>query len=242
MDSVSVRATGLGWLEPKETGAMKKLALQILGVVLGLICAPASGADDAAFSLGVSSGTLGVGPELGLRFSESLGARINAAWLDASANTDIDGIRYNGDLSLNNAGAMLDWYPFSGGFRLSAGGRWNGNQLDLARPSAPVVIGGTTFTPAQVGQLEGTVEVNSFAPALSLGFSGEMSPGLTLGLELGVLYQGPPKLSNLRARGGLLEGDPGLLAEVAAEEKQVEDKYDSYRLWPIAQLLVIYRF
>lgn len=222
---------------------MKRSILRALCAALAIGWSGGAAAEDGDVSVSLSAGTLGVGPELGLRFSDTLGARLGANALALSGEADVDGIDYDGDLDLRSAGAMLDWHPFASGFRVSAGARWNGTELDLsARPSAPVEIGGVVFTPAQIGMLEGTVELRSFAPAISVGFAGEPQPGLTLGLEFGVLYQGVPELRDLRARGGLLANDPNFLARLRAEEDEVEDELDRYRLWPIVQLLVVYRF
>jgi hypothetical protein len=224
---------------------MTRLRSLALGVacLATLSAAAAARAGDGTLAVGITAGTLGVGPELSLRPIEKLGVRASIDWLSFSRGVDVDDIEYDGDLGLLSVGAMLDWYPFDGGFRVSAGGRWNGNDIEMsARPANNVTIGGTTYTPAEIGRLTGTVEANPFAPVLTLGWGGDLSPGFTFGIEAGVMYQGSPEIKNLRARGGLLENDPGLLGDLQDEEKQIEDEVDSYQVWPVVQVMVLYRF
>jgi hypothetical protein len=149
--------------------AMRTLRALALGALVAL---PAGSAlADGRLTLGLTGGTLGVGPELSLRPFEGIGMRANVTWLGFALNEDVDDIEYDGDVTLLSVGAMADWYPFDGGLRLSAGVRWNGNDLQLsARPSSDVTIGGVTYTPAEVGRLTGTVDANEVAPLVTLGW------------------------------------------------------------------------
>jgi hypothetical protein len=220
---------------------LRTLALSVVSVAT--FSATPALAGDGTLAFGATAGTLGVGPEISLRPMEGLGVRGNLYWLSFSHDADVDDIDYHGDLGLLSVGAMLDWYPFDGGFRVSAGGRWNGNEVDLfAQPANDVTIGGTTYTPAEIGRLTGTVETNPFAPVLTIGWGGDLSRGLSIGVEAGILYQGAPEITNLRARGGLLESDPGLLGDLEDEEELIEDEMENYQVWPVFQLLLLYRF
>jgi len=227
-----------------ETRAMRHLRALALGIAsLTTLASAPMFAGDGTLAIGVTGGTLGIGPELSLRPIEHLGVRANLHWLSFSHHEDVDDISYDGDLGLLSIGAVLDWYPFDGGFRVSAGARWSGNELDLsATPASDVTIGGTTYTPAEIGRLTGTVEANPIAPVLTLGYGGDLSRGLAFGIEAGVMFQGAAKIENLRARGGLLESDPGLLLDLEDEEKRIEDEIDSYRFWPVVQVMLQYRF
>ncbi len=212
-------------------------------LALGALAATAAFAGTGELSLGATGGALGFGPELGWRFNDYLGVRGNVGFLTFAHEEQVNDIDYDGDLDLLSAGGMLDWYPFRNGLRASIGARWNGNQIGLdARPTSPVTIGDTTYTPAQIGQLEGKIEANPIAPTLSVGYGGKLWPGLTLGVDLGVMYQGAPRVKNMRATGGLLEFDPIFQADVEAEADRIEDKVDGVQLWPVAQLMLLYRF
>ncbi|MBM0106060.1 hypothetical protein JM946_15105 [Steroidobacter sp. S1-65] len=199
-------------------------------------------AQEGRWSVGVTGGTLGVGPQVSFRPNEHLGIRANAGFLTVSRDEEVDEIEYDGDLELSSFGAMLDWYPLGGGFRISIGGRANDNEVDLTgAPSSSVTIGDTTYTPQQIGTLTGTVTTDDFTPALSIGYGGTLAKGLTFGAELGVLWQGEPTIENLRGT-GLLANAPQFEADIEREESRIEDELDDYELWPILQLKLSYRF
>src|SRR5262245_25666566 len=115
----------------------------LVGITLAALAVtlPAA-ADEGEWTLGVSGGTLGVGPELAYRFKPHFGLRANAGFFSHSDTDELDDIEYDADLKLNSYGAMLDWYPMGGGFRISIGGRVNNNEIDLeGRPTTNVEIG-----------------------------------------------------------------------------------------------------
>jgi putative salt-induced outer membrane protein YdiY len=137
---------------------------------------------------------------------------------------------------------LLDWYPFGGGFRLSAGARLNNNEVRLAgTPATAVQIGPTTYTPAQVGTLTGTITGQDLAPTLTLGYGGQLAKGFTMGVEVGAMLQGSPKLQNLQAS-GLLAQNPSLQNDLKAEALAIENDASQFKIWPVLQLHVLYRF
>ncbi|HEY0685442.1 MAG TPA: hypothetical protein VGD45_24100 [Steroidobacter sp.] len=199
-------------------------------------------AQDSRWSVGVTGGTLGVGPQVMFRPNEHLGIRANAGFLSVSRDEEVDDIDYDGDLELSSFGAMLDWYPLGGGFRISVGGRANNNEIGLkGQPTTNVTIGDTTYTPQQVGALSGTVTTDDFTPALTLGYGGTLAKGFTFGAEIGLLWQGEPSIENLRGT-GLLANASQFQADIEREERRIEEELDDYELWPILQIEVSYRF
>ena len=56
------------------------------------IASPALADDDARLSVGITGGTLGIGPEIGYRLSKNFGVRANASFLSISHNIDSDNI------------------------------------------------------------------------------------------------------------------------------------------------------
>ena len=212
----------------------------VVGAMLG--AATAAAAADGRWSVGVSGGTLGISPEVGYRFSQHGGLRLNGGFFDYDSNEEVDDINYDGTLKLNSVGLLADWYPFGGRFRVSAGARSNKNEVTLvATPTANVEIGDQTYTPAQVGQLNGGVDFKNFTPQLTLGWGGKLAKGFTVGLEAGVLMQGSPKFS-LTSTGGTLSSNSTFLAELEQERLQAEEDAEDYKLWPVLQLHFMYRF
>jgi hypothetical protein len=223
----------------------RKIAATLLLTTLSTATAPAATPPTPpvdTWSIGITAGTLGLGPELAYRYGHYIGVRASAGFLSYNHDETVSDITYNGRLKLDSYGLAADLFPFGGGFRISAGARKNDNRIDLnGTPSTAVTLGNTVYTPAQVGTLSGTVEGNSFAPTLSLGYGGRLAKGFTLGAEIGVMFQGTPKVNNYHAT-GLLASTPGFQADLAEERQKVDDKVHNYQYWPIAQIILLYRF
>jgi hypothetical protein len=217
-------------------------AAGLLAVATMFQAGGAMAAEGGIWSLGVSGGTLGISPEVGYRFGEHGGLRLNGGFLDYDRSEEIDEIDYDGTLQLNSIGVMADWYPLGGSFRISAGARSSKNRIDLAaEPTGNVDIGDDTFTPAEVGRLDGRVDFKNFTPTVTLGWGGKFRNGFTFGFEAGVMMQGSPQLS-LEASGGTLSNDPGFQAELEEERQQAEEDAEDFKLWPVIQLHFTYRF
>jgi hypothetical protein len=218
-----------------------KTALFGIASVAGVLATPAS-AQDSRWSVGLTGGTLGVGPQVSFRPIPQFGVRANAGFLSVSRDEEVDDIDYDGDLNLNSYGAMLDWFPTGGGLRISLGGRVNNTDIDLVgRPTTSVTVGNTTYTPQQIGTLSGTVTTDDFAPLLTIGYGGTLAEGFTIGAEIGVLWQGEPEIGNLRGT-GLLANTAQLQADIEREEREIEDDLSDYDMWPILQVEFLYRF
>lgn len=221
-------------------------AAAIAGVMLASIgfaagAAAAEEQQESQFRIGVSGGTLGISPEIGWR-SKHVGFRVNGGFFEYDREEDIDDIEYDGTLKLNSFGGLVDIYPFGGSFRLSVGARSNSNKIDLlATPTTNVEIGDVTYTPAQIGSLAGNVEFKKFSPMASIGWGGKLRDGFTIGFELGVMSQGSPKI-DLVSTGGTLSNNATFLAELEQERLQAEEDAEDFKLWPIVQLHLMYRF
>ena len=220
-------------------------AAGLLSMVVAMPAAAQDGMLDdngAGVSIAVTAGTLGIGPEVGYRASDHIGARVNATFLGFNADFDSDEITYDGKLKLKSYGAMLDLYPMGGHFRVSAGARINKNRARVvATPSAPVEVGDTIYTPAQIGTLRGRAEVKEFAPALTLGWSGANRRGFMFGFDAGVLFQGTVRIRDFTATGSLANA-PDFRASLEEERRELQDDVDDYKVYPIAQLSIGYRF
>lgn len=223
---------------------MKYILLGLPAFAL-VMATPASAQDQAStFSVAVSGGTLGIGPEVTTRISPLLGVRGSATFLSFSHSVDGDEIEYDGDLKLGSVGAALDLHPFANGFRVSAGARYNKNKVKLkATPGSAetVEIGGTTYAGSQIGTLNGSVRVKEFAPTLTLGYGSGLTRGVTFGIDAGVMFEGKPRIRNLRANGPIAS-DPSFQSALAREEQDIRDDVEKYDIFPIVQLSIGYAF
>ena len=218
--------------------------LTIVSLLLAALFAPwAASAQDArsGVTLGPTIGTLGAGAEAGFRAGPYIGIRLDASFLSFDYNRTIDSIPYKFGVNLRSGGPVLDLYPFAGGFHLTAGARINGNGADVtATPGSSVRIGNDTFTPAQLGSLSGSLKYNRFTPYLGIGYSGRIASWLELGLDLGVLYQGKPRVS--LAASGPFATNPTLQADLAQEERDVRNRLDFTTWYPALTLAALFHF
>lgn len=223
-----------------------KIALLLAAASCAVPVAAQTAADEGRgrplVTVAVTAGSLGIGPEVGVRFSDRLGARASATFLGVSADFDSDDITYNGKLKLKSYGAMLDVYPFAGSFRISGGARINRNRVDVsATPTGTSDVGDESFTAAEIGTLSGEARVKKFAPALTLGWAGGNKPGVYFLGEAGVLFQGSAKLRNFRAT-GTARNDPDFVAALERERADLQDDVDKVKVYPILQIGIGYRF
>lgn len=187
--------------------------------------------------------TLGIGLEAGIRFNDTFGARLGGNWLSANFDRTINDVDYDADATLTSFGTLVDYHPFQGGFRLSGGIRFNFNKADLTGVlNNDVTIGDQDFAASDVGTLDGDVKFRTLAPYLGLGYGASLLEGaLTIGFDLGVMYQGRADV-DLDADGGALEGNAVLEDNLALEEDDIEDDLEDFVLYPVVGLALIYRF
>jgi len=213
------------------------------GLMLGAAPALAQNADGGTHvRAAVTAGTMGIGPEVGVRFNDHLGVRAAAGFLSGSGHAESDGNKYDAKARLQSYGAMVDVHPFGGAFRLSAGARINRTRVDLGlTPSGDVTVGEEEYTAAEIGRLTGRAAPKKVAPAVSLGWAGQNRRGFYFGAELGVLLQGAFKLEQFRAT-GTLRDDPAFQAALERERVSLQKDVDKVKVWPIAQLALGWRF
>lgn len=211
---------------------------RILIVIAALVLSIPATSRAAEFGLGLRAGTQGLSAEGGVSFTRwvSLRAGIHAG--DISYDFDEGGINYDGDLQLGGYGVLVDFFPMRGTFRLTGGLFSNRNEVELqARAIEDIEIGDTTYSPAEAGTLTGTVDWNSTAPYLGIGW-GNVARGKRVGFlcDLGVLSQGSGEVT--------LASDSPFVdpADLALEAAEIEDDIDGFKLWPVVSFGLSIRF
>lgn len=187
-------------------------------------------------------GTLGIGGAV-YAGNRTLDLRLGGNYFALSHDITSGSVHYHGHVRLESFPLLADWHPFHGHFRLSVGGIYNLNEGRLtARPVAGTyTINGHSYTAQQVGSLTGEVTFNHLDPYVGIGFGNPFygTGHWTFGLDLGVVYQGTPKVG-LSATGAA--SDPALANDVQQERASVESTVSKYKWYPVAMLSVGYRF
>jgi hypothetical protein len=223
-----------------------KAGAAVRAFVLGLLATGAAGACSAqGVGLAAKAGSTGVGADLTVGLARSANLRLGAqAWTRSETRTEQE-IEYDADLKLVSGQILLDVHPGGRGFRISGGVIVNGNEVTaISTEDAVYTINGVRYPVGLVGTLEGSVETNSVAPYLGIGWGNAVAPGgpWRFALDVGAFYQGKPKVS-LTAHPLI----PILLPEsfeedLEAERQEIEDDLDSYRFYPVVSLGISYRF
>lgn len=216
-------------------------ALAICCAVLSAGCLSMPG-----IGVGVTGGTTGVAAEIKanpLPTSQLL-VRGSYNFAEFSGDFDSDGIDYDADLTLSNFGAFADFSPLGGPFYLSGGAYFGKKEADLvATPVSNVMIGGTSFTPADVGSLVGKAEFNDVAPYVGVAFDNFANSiaGWSFNARAGVMFVGSADVSLISA-GGLLSSDPALQSELLREIEAIEQDSKDYKYYPVLTLGIARRF
>lgn len=218
--------------------------LAAAAAVLALAPAGVAYAQSSPLAAGVNLGTPGAGAELKLQLNDSLVLRGGADWLSYSRDEDYSGVPYSGKLKAATAGVFADWHPGAGPLLVSAGAYLGERKADIdATPSGPVNIGGATFTPAQIGRLEGSIEMSKFQPFLGLGFDNTFTSESGWGFRAlaGVAFSKAPDVS-LSSTGGTLSSDPAVQARLREEEAEIQDDARGFKYYPVFQVGLSRRF
>jgi len=220
---------------------MKKIistTLLIAGISLAGQSAQAGG-----LAIAAKASTLGAGIELTTNVVPLLlNARLQINGLSYNKTITDTQVRYDAKLKLFSAGAIADFYPFAGKFRISGGLYYNGNKLDITgKPSAAqqFTFNGTTYSSLKVGNVNGSIDFNNFAPYLGIGWGDAVSSGSPFGFsfEVGALYQGTPKTSLTTSK-----TVAGLSTDIAAEKRKLDNSLNNFKFYPVVSAGINWKF
>ena len=191
----------------------------------------------------ISVSTLGIGPELDARLAAlPFGLRVGGNFFSLTRNISSNDIEYHGKADLQSGAFTADWYPFLSGLRLSGGIRLNGNKATVdALPAAngTITINHIAYSTAG-SSVNGQITFREVAPYAGLGYSGTVLGGLTLGLDLGAMFQGTPR-AELAAQGVITQA-PGFAANLSQETSSLQSKIKDFTVYPVAEVTVGWRF
>lgn len=196
-------------------------------------------------AVGLKVTTVGVGVEAALKINDYFSVRGGPNWIGFGlSKKSIDGIEYDLDLDFLNGSVFADVHPFQNGFRVTTGLFFGGNSVDLSStPTEPVKVGDITFTPQELGTLDGDVSLNTVAPYVGFGWitGQDKEEGFQFFVDAGVKFGGHPDV-NLTATGGTLSGLPILTNELAKEQGNIANDLKILGFYPLIQIGVNYRF
>lgn len=215
--------------------------LSLAGLVLGL--APVSAHAQENVAIGAGVGTTGAHVEGQLRVSDHFVFRGGYEALLVEHDQVLDDIRYSGEIDSAVFSVFWQYHPMANPLFVTGGALLGDRSLAMgAEPVAPVTVGDMTFTPSQIGRLEGRADLGDVAPVLAAGWDDTFyGTGLGFRLMAGVAVGKEPDVA-LASVGGSLSSDPTLQAELREEELRLEEETRDLRYYPVLQLALTYRF
>jgi hypothetical protein len=193
-------------------------------------------------AVAAKAGFLGLGVEYTYQLNERVGLRAGLNGSEYGFDGVESGIRYDFDLIWDSMSLAVDFHPRRSPLRITAGLLSNDNGLQaVSRSADDITVGGSTYTPAEVGTLTAAVEFDSTAPFVGLGWDWSRNKRrFGVSFDLGIVSQGEPRLT-LVADGPLI-GDPALQSDIDAEQVELQASLDDFDLLPYATLGFVFRF
>jgi len=230
---------------------MKTLARATMAVAFAFLGSVVAQAAGQGMGPTVKIGTTGVGLDFTYGLNSKLNLRASGNYFTYSYDDfdldDEDEVSTTAEdeveatLDLLTLGAFLDWHPWGGSFRLSAGAFYNGNELTLdAVPGDLIEIGENEYA---VQAFNGAVTFDSFAPYLGLGFgnAADTTSRWHFSLDIGVLYTGSPEV-DISATASNPTLQERLNADIAVETADLEEDVEPFVVYPVIAVGVSYSF
>ncbi len=193
------------------------------------------------YSASMDLGFKGVGLSLSKSFSEQINARVGFSYFTLEVeggDPATDDYVYTANPKLTTLNVLADYFPFENWFRVTGGVVFNLNVIDTKlTPTQTYTIGGDSYTPEEMGDLNANITFPPVAPYLGIGFGNAVSrePGFSYTLDFGTFYQGAAKV-DLTAE--------GLLSPSASsdQEQTLENNLSSFKWYPVVTFSVNYTF
>lgn len=223
------------------------MKIKIIAILIaGLITSARVQAGDVALSADV--GTLGAGVHLIFPVQDNLNLRLGFNGYNTTYSESTSDVNYDLKVKLQTIDTLLDWYPMSGSFHLSAGLFHNGNKITSVANAAnngTYNINGNTYSTSEVGNIYGNIDFRSAAPYLGLGWGNAVGKEKGWGFtsDLGVVFQGAPS-SNLTSSGCVASAQlcTQFYNDLNEENLNLEQKSSNFKYYPLVRIGVTYSF
>lgn len=151
------------------------------------------------------------------------------------------GIVYRGSYKLQRAALLADWFPFSGGFRLTGGAAFNTYRgtLDANGASGTLTIGDRTYTTTAADGLTVQVKFPKTTPYVGIGWGHQTGSGFRFSADIGAAI-GRATVSAV-AR-GQLASQPDIQSNIDKELVELRDGVGKVRAIPQLSLGIGYSF
>jgi hypothetical protein len=213
-------------------------------------------------AVGANFGTLGGGLELATPLTRKTNLRVDGSFFQYSLSTTQNGVNYSGTLNMRDARASLDFFPFGGGFRISGGvamyNKFNLGANGMITAGNTVTLNDTDYYSDPSNPLHGTGTLaygRKYAPTVTMGWGNAIPRSgrhLAFPFEIGAAFTGAPTV-NFNFAGsactdttytscGNVQSFDGFATNLAAQQKKIANDVAPFRVYPIINGGVTYRF
>lgn len=216
-------------------------------------------------SLGGQAGIFGLGANLKGKFSETLGVKVG---FDVFTYKDYvitdDKVKYNFDVETQDFLATVDWHPYKGSFKTSAGVIVNNSNLvGTITPNVEAqsfTFNDITYSTDDIAKVDTNADFDPVAPYIGIGWdtSWTKKSGLGFTFDVGVIYQGSasvdytvdytdvPQTGNAAVDAAANAARATLISEIdsnlVTEKKSLQTELDKYEFLPYIAIGVNYKF
>lgn len=220
---------------------MLKKAFALAG---GLVLSSLAQADGIA--LGVHGGLMGAGVDGFYRLSDKVVLRGSYNAFDYDYDTEEEDLDLEATYSFDNGALGVDWYPFAGGFRLSAAYVHNANELAMkALPKGGnFELNDNTYLGSEVDNLQMQVSYPESGAYLGFGWGNPVrsEKGFGVTFDVGAYYLGEPEVAQQLTCSATAINCAQMKADAEADRKDIEKELSDFPFWPLIQLGLTYQF
>jgi len=218
-------------------------------VSLVFLCTPpmVHAEEGEGLGIGVKAGTLGLGVELSTSLLQNTRLRGGFNYLTYSFDSTISDINYEFEPEFNSFSLAFDWHPFGNSFFLSGGAYFNNNTITVEGSVDDGLIPGqiSRYLPlTNLVTISGDVEFQPVAPYAGIGWrSNNSEQGWGVALDLGVLFQGSPDVTNLQVNAPVnVNTNAEVQKFLKEQEEEIEDDLSAFQFYPVVSLMLTYNF
>ena len=199
------------------------------------------------YSIGVKTGTLGIGLELNKPVRKSLNLRLGINHIEGQvSNFKLGSIEYDIKAHANSINALLDWYPQQNKKFYISGGFLLGHDSINPEPTPDFIYHGIKIGSAlDRYKVDLKVDYNDIAPYFSIGYGNKIQrkKNWSYTADLGFAYLGKPK-TKFKIIDKITGETPNEIPQAALDNEllKINKKLKDYKVWPVFSLTWSYQF
>lgn len=197
------------------------------------------------FAVAPKISTLGYGADLIVGLGSYVHLRAGAHRGDVTRDLTHNEIEYEGDVELSSENLFLDLYPGGRSFRVTIGAIRNDNIYEARSTENTIVeVNGIPYPVALVGRIRAVATTDEVGPYVGIGFGNAFRGGSRFRVlfDIGAYAHGEPVVDLIAEPNPGIPLPPTFEADLAAEERSLQEDISEYEIYPVVSLSLAFRF